>query len=185
MLLPATVPGSAPQKNNSITLNRSYQNTFGVYSNSTHSASAVTTAASATSINGGNSGLKVYSNTISNVNQGIVVVGPVAVADMNTGIDIGGTGSNQGNVISNFGSTSGFSSFANVTATVNGILVRNCLGFNISYNNITSSTGFDRCDCRLSQWYPGSCRINNSRYNHSLLHRKQQYPVIGQLCTGR
>ena len=29
-------------QNNTITLNRTYQNTFGIYSNSTHSATAVT-----------------------------------------------------------------------------------------------------------------------------------------------
>lgn len=35
-------------QNNTIDLDRTYQNTFGIYSNSTHSATSVTTSATAT-----------------------------------------------------------------------------------------------------------------------------------------
>ncbi|MBL7773676.1 MAG: fibronectin type III domain-containing protein [Chitinophagaceae bacterium] len=126
-------------QNNAITLNRTYQNTFGIYSNSTHSTTSVTTSATATTSAGGNSGLKIYSNTISNVNLGIVVIGPTAIADVNTGVEIGGAG--LGNTISNFGTTGTFSGFANVSGTVNGILIRNSNGFVISNNSITSSAG--------------------------------------------
>ena len=41
--------------NNTISLNRTYQNTFGIYSNSTHTATAVTTSVTATGAAGGNS----------------------------------------------------------------------------------------------------------------------------------
>ena len=102
-------------QNNTITLNRTYQNTFGIYSNSTHSSTTVGTIASATGTGGGNSGLRIYSNTIGNVNQGIVIVGPAAAADANTGIEIGGAG--LGNTITNFGTTSTFSTYANVSTT--------------------------------------------------------------------
>ena len=105
-------------KNNTITLNRTYQNTFGIYANATHSAAAVTTSATGTGPGGGNSGIKVYSNSISNVNQGIVVVGPTAAADQNDGIDIGGASGATGNIISNYGNTGTFSSYANVSGTV-------------------------------------------------------------------
>lgn len=128
-------------KNNTITLNRTYQNTFGIYANATHTAAAVTTSATGTGPTGGNSGLKVYGNTISNVNQGIVVVGPTAAADQNDGIDIGGASGATGNIISNYGTTGTFSGYANVSGTVYGILVRNSKNYNISYNNITSSSG--------------------------------------------
>ena len=128
-------------QNNTISLNRTYQNTFGIYANATHSATAATTSVTATSAAGGNSGLKVYANNISNVNLGIVVVGPTPAADANTGIDIGGSSSTSGNTITNFGTTGTFSFYANVSGTVNGILVRNSIGFNISYNSITSSNG--------------------------------------------
>lgn len=126
-------------KNSTITLNRTYQNTFGIYSNSTHTAAAVTTSATATGTTGGNSGLKILSNNISNVNMGIVVVGPTAAADHNDGLTIGGLG--NGNTITDFGTTGTFSAYANVSGSVNGILVRNVRNFNVSYNTITSSNG--------------------------------------------
>jgi len=127
--------------NNTITLNRTYQNTFGIYSNSTHSATTVTVSATATTSAGGNSGSKIYGNFISNVNQGIVVVGPTGAADANTGVDIGGSGGIQSNSVTNFGTTGTFSGYANVSGTVNGILVRNSNGFNVSFNTVTSSVG--------------------------------------------
>jgi trimeric autotransporter adhesin len=112
-LLYATTTNGAQNctiQGNTITLNRTYQNTFGIYSNSTHSATVPATAATATTTAGGNSGLKIYGNTISNINNGIVVVGPTAAADFNTGIDIGGTGGAEANTISNYGTTGTFSS---------------------------------------------------------------------------
>ena len=128
-------------RNNTIDLNRTYQNTFGIYSNSTHTATAPTTSATANSSTGGNSGLKVYSNTITDVNIGILVVGPTAAADHNDGIDIGGNSLATGNTLTNYGTTGTFSGFANVSGTVNGILVRNSKNLNISYNSFTSSNG--------------------------------------------
>jgi hypothetical protein len=126
---------------NSITLNRTYQNTFGIYSNSTHTATAPTTSATATGANGGNSGLIIRGNTIGNVNNGITVVGPTAAADHNEGLDIGGSGVATGNTITNFGTTGTFSGYANVSGSVNGVLVRNTRNFNVSFNTITSSNG--------------------------------------------
>jgi hypothetical protein len=128
-------------QNNTITLNRTYQNTWGIYSNSTHSATTMTTSATATTAAGGNSGLKIYGNIISNVNQGICVVGPTAAADHNAGLDIGGSGGSQGNSITNWGTTGTFSGYVNVSGTINGILVRNTVNYNISYNTLTSSVG--------------------------------------------
>ncbi|PJE45264.1 MAG: hypothetical protein CUR32_00070 [Flavobacterium sp.] len=129
-------------QNNTITLNRTYQNTFGIYSNSTHTAINITTSATATSTAGNNSGLKVYGNAISNVNHGIVIIGPTGAANFNTGIDIGGVASGTGNTITNFGTTvTGQSGYLNVSTTLNGVVVRNSTGFNVSYNTITSSNG--------------------------------------------
>ncbi len=128
-------------QNNTITLNRTYQNTFGIYSNSTHSPTTISTTASATTTAGGSSGLKIYSNNISNINIGIAIIGPTAAADNNTGIDIGGTSASQGNTITNYGTTGTFSGYINLSGTVNGILVRNSIGFNISNNTISSSNG--------------------------------------------
>lgn len=127
-------------KNCTIDLNRTYQNTFGIYANSTHSATAVTTAATATGVTGGNHNLTITGNTITDVNQGIVVIGPTAAADNNDNIVIGGSVGNA-NTITNFGTTGTFSSYANVSGTVNGILVRNSKNTTISNNAITSSVG--------------------------------------------
>src|SRR5207302_237732 len=98
-------------QNNTIALNRTYQNTFGIYANATHTATAVTTSATATGTAGGNSGLKIYNNNINNVNNGIAIVGPTAAADNNNGIDIGGSSAATGNTISNFGNTGTFSGY--------------------------------------------------------------------------
>ncbi|MFZ4708070.1 MAG: hypothetical protein ACOYMF_18855 [Bacteroidales bacterium] len=123
--------------NCNISLNRTYQNSFGIYSNSTHAANTPTTSATATTTAGANSGLTITDNTISNVNMGIVVIGPFAAADHNDVLTIGGIG--NANTITNYGTTSTFSAFANVAASVNGILVKNTKNFNISYNTLTSS----------------------------------------------
>ena len=125
---------------NTIDLTRTYQNSFGIYANATHSATVVTTSATATGADGGNHGLKIFANTITDVNNGIVVVGPTASADVNDGIQIGGAGATA-NIITNFGTTGTFSSYANVSGTVNGILVRNSKSVTVSNNIITSSNG--------------------------------------------
>ncbi len=128
-------------QNNTIDLDRNYQNSFGIYANATHTATAVTATVTATGTSGGNNGLKIFGNTITDVNNGIVIVGPTASADYNTGVDIGGSSAATANTISNFGTNGTFSSYANVSTTVNGILVRNSIGFNISYNTVSSSNG--------------------------------------------
>lgn len=129
-------------QNNTIDLDRTYPNTFGIYSNSTHSATAVTTSATATGAAGGNENLKIYGNNITDVNMGIVHVGPTAAADQNINSDIGGVAVATGNTITNFGTTTtGVSSYANVSITINGILVRNSKNFNVSFNTVNSSNG--------------------------------------------
>ncbi len=70
-----------------------------------------------------------------------MVVGPTAAADNNDGLDIGGTTAGTANNITNFGTTGTFSAYANVSGTVNGVLVRNTKNFNVSRNTITSSNG--------------------------------------------
>jgi hypothetical protein len=127
-------------RNDSIDLNRTYPNTFGIYSNSTHSATVVTVTATATTTDGGNSGLKIYGNRITDVNIGIVYVGPTTAVDHNNVIEIGGSLPNA-NRITDYGTTGTFSGYANVSATVNGILVRNTKNITISYNTISSSIG--------------------------------------------
>ena len=143
-------------QNNSITLNKIYQNTFGIYSNSGHSATNVSAGVPATTATGGNSGLKIYGNTISNVNNGIVVMGTNgAAADFNTGIDIGGTSAATGNTISNYGTITPFSSYFLVSGTLFGVLVRNSTAVNVSNNTITSSNGGNSTGTLRGIYMPG------------------------------
>ncbi|MCU0754302.1 MAG: choice-of-anchor D domain-containing protein [Xanthomonadales bacterium] len=128
-------------RGNTITLNRTYQNTFGIYANATHTLAAPTTSATASDPAGGNSGLLVRGNTLSNVNQGIVVVGPTATANHNASVTIGGATPAEGNTISNYGTTGTFSTYANVSGSVNGIVVRNTRASEIAHNTVTSSDG--------------------------------------------
>lgn len=126
--------------NNTISLGSTYQNAFGIYANSTHSLAAVTTSATATGTLGGNHNLSVKGNTISNVHMGVVVVGPTAAADHIDGLSIGGTTLAEGNTIT-FGSASATatSGYANLSLTVNGILVRNAKNITVSNNGLTSN----------------------------------------------
>ncbi|MBP7168514.1 MAG: hypothetical protein KBB64_12710, partial [Bacteroidia bacterium] len=126
-------------QNNTISLIRTYQNTFGIYSNSTHSSTSISTSATATGVAGANDSLRIYGNNISNVNIGMVYIGPTAAADQSDWLDIGGSSGTTANTITNYGNTGTFSAYVNVSGTVYGMLVRNVRNFNVSYNNITSS----------------------------------------------
>ena len=127
-------------KNNSIDLNRFYQNTIGIYAHSKHTATNVTTSATATGPNGGNHNLSITANAITDVNQGILVFGPTAAADHNNGLVIGGS-SADANTITNFGTTGTYFAFVNSIASVNAISIKNTKNFNVSYNTIVSSNG--------------------------------------------
>jgi hypothetical protein len=127
-------------RNCTIDLNRTYQNTFGIYANSTHTATAPTIGATATGATGGNHNLTITGNTITDVNQGISITGPTAAADNNDNVVIGGSALNA-NTITNYGTTGTFSGYINISGTVNGILVRNTKNFTVSNNTVTSSNG--------------------------------------------
>ena len=95
-------------QNNTISLDKAYSNTFGVYSNVRHidgpTAADVTTLVDITNnTTAPNSNNKVYTNAISNVDHGIVFVGSATAANMDVGNDIGGSSAGTGNSITNFG----------------------------------------------------------------------------------
>ena len=127
-------------KNCTIDLDRNYQNTFGIYSNSNHTATSVTVGAVPPTPAGNNSGLTIVSDTITDVNTGIVVIGPSSSGSENDGLTIGGT-STTGNMITNYGTTGTFSGYFLVSGTVNGILIRYAKNFTVSNNTIASSNG--------------------------------------------
>ncbi|MEN3331064.1 MAG: hypothetical protein V7641_429 [Blastocatellia bacterium] len=127
-------------KNCAITLNRTYTNTFGIYSNVRHSPTDVTTVADITSPTGANSGNKVYSNTISNVNMGITFIGSGTAANMDVNNDIGGASASTGNGITNWGGAAAASTFASNVATSYGVLMNHQTSNNVSYNTLTSAS---------------------------------------------
>jgi len=125
-------------QNDSISLNRTYTNTFGIYSSTCHADATPATNTDITSSAGDNSNLHIYGNTISNVNYGIAVLS--APAFPGSGLDIGGSSSATGNTIYNFGTANtNVSAYARLYVQVYGVLTLNQLGVNIQYNTIGSS----------------------------------------------
>ena len=129
-------------QNNTISLNRAYSNTFGIYSNVRHSATAVTTIADITLASGSNFGNRIYNNAINNVDFGIIFVGSNAAAAMDSGNDIGGASLATGNTITNWGGlVSGAASlYAGMTSSAPGILMNHQINENVSFNTLTSAT---------------------------------------------
>ncbi|MEO6669820.1 MAG: hypothetical protein ABIN36_10115 [Ferruginibacter sp.] len=127
-------------QNNSISLNKAYSNTFGIYSNTNHNQLDPLTPSQPTSITGANSNNKIYGNAISNVNMGICFVGSLNVNFMDLGNDIGGTGLATGNTITNWGGISQSANYFSSSGTCYGVNLDNQKGENASYNTITSAS---------------------------------------------
>jgi len=116
-------------QNNTITLGADYQNAFGIYANSRHTATSMITTADITDQSGAFSNLIIDNNTISSVNLGIVLVGSTTTANMATNVQV-----SNNNIT--FGRTGTFSSFVSVSGTVNGIYINNVLNVTVNTNNI-------------------------------------------------
>lgn len=139
--------GQDGAQNNSIIdddifLDRTYPNSFGIYSNVRHLPTTPTTSTDITNISGSNLGNKVYYNRISNINMGIAFIGCNVDSRMDDSNDIGGGSLGTGNTITNWGGnslpTASFS--GNENAQYYGILMRNQKNNNISWNTVISST---------------------------------------------
>jgi hypothetical protein len=63
-------------RNNTIDLDRTYQNTFGIYANATHTATSVTTSASATGAGGGTAGIAAGEFTLASATPAMSVGKP-------------------------------------------------------------------------------------------------------------
>lgn len=128
-------------QNCNISLNRSYANTFGIYSNTRHTATNVGATADITNVTGSNSNNKIYSNIITNVNIGTVFIGCGAnSAYQDVGNDVGGIAVSTGNTFSNFGSSSNPSGFQSVAGRIMGIQFNHQQGSNVSYNSFTTAS---------------------------------------------
>ncbi|MFM2360513.1 MAG: hypothetical protein RLY16_2506, partial [Bacteroidota bacterium] len=133
-------------KNCVITLNRvnnvaaganTVEGSVGIISVNATSTTA-TTAITPTAASGSNSNNKFYTNTIQNVHHGIALMGYAAPSPFtlgDTGNDIGGAISSNGNSILNYGGGTGS------TLQSSGIRVSNQWGINVAYNTINNNNG--------------------------------------------
>jgi hypothetical protein len=96
-------PNNNTIQNNSISLNRLYPNSFGIYSNLRHNATAPASGLDLTNTTGGQN--KVYSNAISNTNIPILFIGSGNGPILAPGNDIGGASALTANTLTNWGST--------------------------------------------------------------------------------
>jgi len=126
-------------RNNTISLNKTYSNTFGIYSNARHSATVVTVTADASNANGANSDNNIYGNTINDVNMGIAFIGSGNAAAMDLGNDIGGIAISTANTISGWGGTAAISSFVGNPGSCYGICSNNQKNENISFNTVLTA----------------------------------------------
>ena len=124
---------------NTISLNRLYKNSIGIFSTARSAESSLTTTAEASSPAGANSFNKVYGNNINNVNYGIVFLSPTVAANMGIGNDVGGNSSATGNVITNWGGAGPLSGYSTLTGSNYCIFFNHEINNNISYNQITSA----------------------------------------------
>jgi subtilisin-like proprotein convertase family protein len=122
-------------QNCSITLNRLNPNgAFGIYSG--HNTATSTTALTITATSDLHSNNKFYGNTVSNVDEGIFILGfaaasPYTLYDQNN--DVGGASAATGNTIANMGVNASFNVF--------GIYLVNQNGGNASYNTFNNALG--------------------------------------------
>ncbi|MEO7482113.1 MAG: hypothetical protein ABIT81_00020, partial [Ferruginibacter sp.] len=127
---------------NTISLNRTYQNSFGVYSNTRHSSTSITTSAEVTNSTGANGFNKIYANAISNVNYGIVFIGAGSGLSIDIGNDIGGSSLATGNTITNWGGIGvAPSGYLSLTGSNYCIFNNQQINDNVSFNTIVSAAG--------------------------------------------
>lgn len=140
---PSNGPSNNTIENNIISLNKNYQNTFGIYSNLRHDSVSVETQAEMTNNSGGNN--KIYGNSISNVNVPILFIGGVG-NNTPLGNDIGGSSLATGNILTNWGTNAPpnpGNQFYSVPKSLQGVAAINQGNVNVSWNTITNEIGID------------------------------------------
>ena len=131
--------------NNDISLNRTYQNSFGIFSTTRTNYISPLVVAEITNATGSNSFNNIYSNTIHNVNMGVCLIGsgaPTAANAMDNGNNIGALG--FGNSITDWGNDAAMSAYPsvgyiNAVTTTAGIYTNYQYNLNISYNTLVSA----------------------------------------------
>lgn len=126
---------------NSISLNRDYPNSFGIYSNTNHSATDVETSININNATDApNQGNVIQSNTIQNVNYGISITGSIIDAYMDVNNRVGGNVISEGNEITNWGSLPHTISFAaHQPQMLYGILMNHQKNDEIAFNTVSTN----------------------------------------------
>jgi len=130
-------------ENNTITLNKNYPNSIGIYSNMLHDSVSVETPAAMTNNSGGFN--KIYGNNISDVNLPIVFIGAPG-NNMPSGNEIGGNAGGSGNELTNWGTNTApnpGNQFYGVPHSRQGVLAINQVNLNVGWNQIENSTGIN------------------------------------------
>lgn len=183
-------------QNNTISLDRLYQNSFGIYSNTNHTFTNGNTAVTITALSGANSNNKFYSNTINNVNSGVTLIGSGVQAYMDENNEIGGNTIVSGNSITNWGSntTTDASLIGSLANNIQGIYVNHQKGYTVANNGITSATAISANSLRgIFQNYssidPTGTFTNNINNNQITLNAQsiiffEHISLLGGVSTG-
>lgn len=178
LLCPSTTNGSQNNtiQNNTISLKRSYVNSCGIYSNVRHTPTNVNqtaTIVSPSSPSGANKANKVYDNTITDANYGIVFIGAqsyvTSFATMDSGNDIGGNSAATGNTLSNCGGNVASAGYIDILSIPYCVHLRNQTDLNLSYNTITSAT-FTTTAPLAGIYITGSPANDNSSFSQNITH---------------
>ena len=178
-------------QNNIIALNKSYANTFGIYSNVRHNNTAILSADDITNnTTAPHNNNKIYGNTISNVNFGIAFIGSATAAYQDSGNDIGGNSVATGNTISNWGGVNPTSGFVSNSISSYCIFVNHQVNENVSYNTITSAAAsgtavtFEGIRKDYSSAAPVGTITSNITYNTITMRCRKRISTLdtGQFC---
>lgn len=141
LLKTSTVNGAQHNSilNNTISLVRLYENSFGVYSNTRHTAASVQSSINPISPAGANSYNRVYGNQVSDVNFGIAFISTLNAGAHDQFNDIGGISAATGNTLSNWGNGSALSVFTGNANGLYGIFMLQQENSNVSWNVLISA----------------------------------------------
>lgn len=120
---------------NTISLNRTYTNSWGVYSNSRHTPTSITVTNDAASVAGTNSNNTIVQNIISNVNMGVAFIGAPGMMDDGNVIGSG----TMGNTITNWGGAAAASGYVSNTGTSYCIFMNHQMNSAVRGNSLSTS----------------------------------------------
>jgi len=122
---------------NTISLDKNYLNTWGIYSNVCHTPAVVTVVSDITATTGANSNNTIISNTISNVNMGIAFIGSGVAANQDVNNVIGTVA--FPNTITNWGGAAPLSGYVSNTGTSYCIYMNHQQNFSVRGNTLSTT----------------------------------------------